>query len=227
MTIKSLNIKDQTTIHCHIISKPTVGAAAPSQSGLNSATTGANHGDTTLTSIINTSSSTTVTSTSSHLRQRLNNRTGGLARLQTSPIETSASTESSSANTAVAAATTVSTGQSNPVNVPSRGRRVLTSIDVNSLLLPLLAIVLAACWYFRINFKHFFSPLSTLVLIVLTFIYALFLFNNIHATSTLVANNFVITSRILQSRRRVGNVATEAAAQQPQTVTTQPTPAPE
>jgi hypothetical protein len=70
----------------------------------------------------------------------------------------------------------------------------LMSIDLNNLLLPLVAIVLAFSWYFRVHFRHFFSPLSTLILFIFTIIYSLFLFNCIYtALSARILNwNFLL-----------------------------------
>lgn len=74
------------------------------------------------------------------------------------------------------------------------------SIDLNHLLLPLLAVVLGTCWYFRLNFKHLFSPLSTLILIIFTFLYAIFLFNNLQSSSSVTVNNILVHRRVLHIR---------------------------
>ena len=78
----------------------------------------------------------------------------------------------------------------------------IINVELTSFLLPLLAVVLSCGWYIRVNFKNFFSPLSTLILIIFTFIYALFLLNNIHTNSLIAVNNIMYRTRVLQRRQQ-------------------------
>lgn len=149
-TIKSYNIKDQTTIHCHITSKP-----SSQQSNQNIQVT--------------------------------NNEFEALHH-QEDATEVSSSRIDSERN------------DLSPATEPTQNYTTIISIDLSNLLLPLFAIVLGTCWYFRINFKHLFSPLSTLILVIFSFLYAVFLFNNIHSTSALAANHFLLHGRIFQRR---------------------------
>jgi hypothetical protein len=78
----------------------------------------------------------------------------------------------------------------------------LVNIDVNSLLLPTFSMGLSLCWYFRINFKNLFSPLSTLILVIFTFLFALFVVNNLQSTSALIANHVMMRDQFFQRRRQ-------------------------
>ncbi|RNA22492.1 transmembrane and ubiquitin-like domain-containing 1 [Brachionus plicatilis] len=142
-TFKSYNIKDQTTIHCNIISKP------------------------------NDSN-------------------------QTSPIQSSEETENRAPND--------NSDQSNQQSLESEtsnqnndyGQNVLFNIELNHFLLPMLAIVLGTCWYIRLNFKHLFSPLSSLFLIIFTFLYAIFLINNLQSSSNVPVSTITVRRRIVR-----------------------------
>jgi hypothetical protein len=160
-TIKSYNIKDQTTIHCHITSKP---------------------------------SSQTAQANSDQAYSMLNR----LPNLDTAePIINNVEVDSSTAQQT----------ETQPVNDQQQQQPRIEAIEtiglhLNHFLLPIFAAVLASCWYFRVNFKHFFSPLSTLILVIFTFLYALFLFNNIHSTSAYAVNNFFMHNRLVHRRER-------------------------
>lgn len=159
-TIKSYNIKDQTTIHCHITSKSSSG----------------------------TTPATTTTTTSSLVSS--NDTPEAVPLTQTSqnasPIDL---TNDSTTNNPA----------SNPTTrqQPQQIEPVIDMIGLllNHCILPLLAGLLAGCWYFRINFKHLFSPLTTLVLVIFTFLYALFLFIYIHSHSVYAFNSFFMANR--------------------------------
>lgn len=91
----------------------------------------------------------------------------------------------------------------------------IINIELSHLLLPLFAILISSLWYFRINFKHFFSPLSTLILVVFTFVYGVFLINNVHATTAIAAANFFFHNRIWRSNRNVQRPPTTGATAVP------------
>lgn len=177
-TVKSYNIKDQTTIHCHITTKPQAQQQQPQPQPVQQAQ--------------QTEDLIQAQFNSIRLRNGEN-----VAPLQTG--------NSLNAN--------VNSNESNNNVQPRVGQRQLgtistiINIDLNNLLLPFFAIILGVCWYFRVNFKHFFSPLSTLILVIFTFIYALFLFNNIHSTSTMAANNLILHSRLLRRRQNQNQAA--------------------
>ena len=161
-TIKSYNIKDHTTIHCHITAKaaptspPVVDASNPSELNVDTA----------------------------NIRQRLiNHQLSAIARASGgNPVLTS--NENQQEEVPSVPASGANSRRANQLETTT-----IINIDLSNLLLPLLACLLTSFWYFRINFKHFFSPLSTLILIIFTFIYGLFLINNISATSNLLFNN--------------------------------------
>lgn len=87
------------------------------------------------------------------------------------------------------------------LDTTANGITAVISIDLRYLLLPLFAVVISSLWYFRINFKHFFSPLSTLILFVFTFVYGIFLVNNINSSSILAAATFIFNNRIWRNNR--------------------------
>jgi hypothetical protein len=74
-------------------------------------------------------------------------------------------------------------------------RENIVNIDTSHLIVPLSTVMLTICWYFRVNFKHFFSPLSTLFLLISTFAYFLFLINNINTVSFLSSQSRLIRRR--------------------------------
>lgn len=101
------------------------------------------------------------------------------------------------ASDALESSASSNTDQPQQRNVP------IINMALSHLLLPLFAILISSLWYFRINFKHFFSPLSTLILVVFTFVYGVFLINNVHATTTIAAANFFFHSRIWRNNRNI------------------------
>jgi hypothetical protein len=197
-TVKSYNIKDQTTIHCHITTKPNQQQSSSSSS---SSTT------TTTTSNDSASANLNHEHSGSGLRLREvnypnNNNNNQSVASQTNnnlPINRTFILNGNTTNNIDPNLIDASTPRL-AQNTNSTTTTVI-SIDLNNLLLPLFAVLLGIIWYFRVNFKHFFSPLSTLILVIFTFIYALFLFNNIHSTSSIAANNFMMQSRILRRRQ--------------------------
>ena len=191
-TVKSYNIKDQTTIHCHITTKPQhqqQQQATQVQSTLD----------------IDAASGNPLGTFNNQHHQEL---ASGLRLREVNPI-VSTMTPNNQTSTGLINSNMSNTGVEAAANVV--GPRVaapnvaaaptIINIDLNNLLLPFFAGLLGVSWYFRVNFKHFFSPLSTLILVIFTFIYALFLFNNIHSTSSIAANNFMMHSRILRRRQ--------------------------
>lgn len=197
-TVKSYNIRDHTTIHCHITSKQPradLGVAAAHNNAIAnpppqhtpvatnnlrqriqthqistiaritgiSARDGTNYNNPTLTNVEPPSSPTTDTHDNNY-------------------------TENSTANTIqpeLAANEQLETAGNNNNNNTTTNLSMSTiiRIDLSYFLLPLFALLIAGLWYFRINFKHFFSPLSTLILFVFTFVYSIFLINNINSAS--------------------------------------------
>lgn len=205
-TIKSYNIKDQTTIHCHITSKP-ASVATIEQQSINRDTSSSSTAD---ASRPITNENITNATSSSSIGQHLTNATTNTNVLRHRNVnETSADLNPTSPDTN--GAVDASIGNNNQPLEPIEP----LSIHLNHLLLPFFAFLLGTCWYFRINFKHFFSPLSTLILIIFTFLYALFLFNNIHSTSSYAVNNFLLHNRLLHRR-----VTTSSTANPPSSTTT-------
>lgn len=156
-TFKSYNIKDQTTIHCNIISKPSVSNQDSSESS------------------------------SLQPTELENNSTNNLAQ------QSSNLTEASNQN-------------------GDLGQNILFNIELNHFLLPMLAIVLGTCWYIRLNFRHLFSPLSSLFLIIFTFLYALFLINNLQSPSIVTPNNITVRRRIVRLDEGSEQVSRQQAA---------------
>lgn len=188
-TIQFYNIKDKTTIHCHITTKQTASSSSNSALGTQSSDVNTNE----VRHRVVVDSPTTTPSTSP-----VDSATGEASNMQPSSSGQQQQQQSQQANATPSSAQQPSS---------SGHFRAIISIDLNSLLLPLFAVVLSTFWYFRIHFKHFFSPLSTLILVIFTFLYALFLTNNIHATSTLIANNFWLRSQLfLRSQQQTGRI---------------------
>jgi len=204
-TIKSYNIKDQTTIHCHITSKqPTAAASPPNPSSdfsANNARQRINaHQITSITRITGESSipqqqdlSPPPNANSSGITNPLSDN-GNVTSISSAP-----SNQSSTNSMRV------------PLNRAARSRRLnhhhhmintatIINVDLTNIFLPFFAVLLGSFWYIRVHFKHFFTPFSTLVLVLISFIYALFLFNNIYASSFVDANN-QLTSRLFQRHR--------------------------
>lgn len=200
-TIKSYNIRDQTTIHCHITSRQgTTTTTSTTSNGNNtdisgnnsnhvnnqsggSNSVGENRGDT---------SATTRTTTTSAL-----NNTITITRIQ---INNSVIDENNSTATDTASpngANSVNAGTNNANNVEQQhANNQLLNIEFGSVLLPIFTILLASIWYFRMNFKQFFSPLSNLFLFFITFIYTIFLFIHFYQM-------FTFAHRLTSHARRV------------------------
>ena len=153
-TISSYNIRDQTTIHCHITTRQ--GTSASNE-------------DT------NTANVTTI---------EANNN------------------QSQVDQTVLAANNSISTDRNNNNNNQTTTTTTTTttthvlSIEFGNYLIPIFTILLASIWYFRMNFKQFFSPLSNLFLFVLTFVYTVFLFLHFYQM-------FTFTHRFSARARRV------------------------
>jgi hypothetical protein len=86
----------------------------------------------------------------------------------------------------------------------------IINVDLTNIFLPFFAVLLGSFWYIRVHFKHFFTPFSTLVLILISFIYALFLFNNIYTSSLIETNSQFITNRIFNRRQQTQQEQTAA-----------------
>jgi len=176
-TIRSYNIKDQTTIHCHITTKQlTAEATRNVTSAFN---VDQQEAQTTTPIVLTTTTTTTTTTTSSS------------SLIQSTSSSTT--TQSSTVNSPIEEATAT------PMQQQQRQQLEpvidMISLLLNHCILPLLAGLLTGCWYFRINFKHLFTPLTTLILVIFTFLYALFLFIYIHSTSAYVFNSFFMINR--------------------------------
>ena len=145
-TFKFYNIKDQTTIHCNIISKPNISNQDSNQA-------------------------------SSTQSSEAENREPGDSVDQTAQQNLSSETQ-------------------NQESV--YGQTFVFNIELNHFLLPILAIILGTCWYIRLNFKNLFSPLSSLFLIIFTFLYGIFLINNLQSSSNTPASTVTVRRRILR-----------------------------
>ena len=151
-TVKSYNIRDQTTIHCHITSKqPTAN-----NSSIATATT-------------------TTTSNTSNTNNPINYPTNSVNSIQQEPTTNTNNTENNNNNN-------------------GNTTRII-SIEFSSVLLPIFTILLASIWYFRMNFKQFFTPLTNLFLLFMTFIYTIFLFIHFYQM-------FTFTHRLTTRARR-------------------------
>ncbi len=199
-TVKSYNIKDQTTIHCHITTKPNQQSSASTTT-----TTSSSSNDSASSNLNNEHSGSGLRLREVNFPNNNNNNNNQSVASQTNnnlPINRTFIVNGNTANNIDANLIDASTPRLAQVtNSTTTTTTTVISIDLNNLLLPLFAVLLGIIWYFRVNFKHFFSPLSTLILVIFTFIYALFLFNNIHSTSSIAANNFMMHSRILRRRQ--------------------------
>ncbi len=203
-TIKSYNIKDHTTIHCHITNNK---QAPTSESGSNETTANSPPVDTTNTSLASNPRARNVQTHQIEAINRIN---------QMSPASTAAAATSDSPSTTDASTVPVSDSTPNTINTSNQQQQAnitIINVELSHLLLPLFAILISSLWYFRVHFKHFFSPLSTLILVVFTFVYSVFLVNNVHATTTMAAANFFFHSRIWRSNRNTQGTSTEQQAQ--------------
>lgn len=57
---------------------------------------------------------------------------------------------------------------------------VSQDLDLGHLMVPLFGFMLATAWYFRIQFRQIFNPLSTFALIVITFLFLASIFAVYH-----------------------------------------------
>ena len=180
-TLESYNIRDQTTIHCHI-------------------TTG-QQPQTEITAPQTTTSTTNILDDEHPLRssnQELENQ-------NSNPTESQVS--SNNQNTSTNASNT-SSRSSNPDTIANTiTRNTLANIEYGTILLPLLTILLASAWFFRINFKQFFSPLYNIFLVILSFIYVAFLIIHFYRIFNYVNRHPTTTARTVTSS--VSPVATE------------------
>jgi len=153
-TLESYNIRDQTTIHCHITSRQPMASdasSAPSSTSQPIATT------------VQRAPSTETTPVSMD-QEPVNSATNvNLDEM---------SLASSNGSGGTGASTMASTLHASRLN---SNRNSLSNIEYGTILLPLLTILLASAWFFRINFKQFFSPLYNLFLVFITFVYGVFL----------------------------------------------------
>lgn len=203
-TIKSYNIKDQCTIHCHITTKTN-----PDQLGENNNSASSNNN--------NNNSSASI------LRQRIQNHqistiarmTGMSSNLNNSSTDQRSNPIPESDNSVIYSANTDNTQDSNPqtsndqltnnLNPENRAVNInetatIISIEITNLLLPFGAMLLSSLWYFRVNFKHLFTPFTSLVLLIFTFVYGIILINNIHATTNLRSSNHIFNNRFMRNR---------------------------
>jgi hypothetical protein len=147
-TIKSYNIRDKTTIHCHITTRQ---VSNPNNNGNNSTTP-----------TVNIENNNII-----EQQQQQHDLRGA------------------------------SSNDQNSSNNNSQENRFI-NFEVATILLPVSTILLATIWYFRINFKQFFSPLSNLFLFFLTFVYTIFLFTHFYQMFTFTHR---LTERALRTVR--------------------------
>jgi len=179
-TVKSYNIKDDTTIHCHITSK-----LQPSRSDLHTPV------------VLIPSQPPNTSAATDNLRQRIHAHhistiyrmtdfSSSTSTIQTTneasdasmlPIEDDGVVSEMISNSQTSQ--TESVDEELNTNVPN----TIVRIDLSYFLLPLFALLIIGLWYFRLNFKHLFSPLSTLILFIFTFVYSIFLVNNLNSPS--------------------------------------------
>lgn len=210
-TIKSYNIKDQTTIHCHITSKQQNFRSEPTTSD-NASSTSANRSNlrqriqnhhistiSRITGIPNNNGNIIPNNTELNADPQVNT---GEPEQSTDTSETVVMNDNDSNTTNILSVTNSNTDSllTNLNDQTSTTSSTIISIELSNFLLPLFAMLISCLWYFRINFKHFFSPLSTLILFIFTFVYAIFIINNIHSTTTIAAANFIFRNRIWRSR---------------------------
>lgn len=155
-TLESYNIRDQTTIHCHITSRQTMANDS------SSATTTATNQPIATTIQRVTPAETMPPVGSSSSQDSVNS-------VMSANLNASSSSVTGSSAGVSATASNISASRLNS------NRNSLTNIEYGTILLPLLTILLASAWFFRINFKQFFSPLYNLFLVFITFVYAAFL----------------------------------------------------
>lgn len=206
-TIKSYNIKDKTTIHCHITSKQ------PTSSNSTSMITANDYSTSNIRQRINSHQINSITRLTGGLNQNENesvNLDGANSNLTNMLPETPVSSRTVSSTTNNQ--TTMNNTNSIRVPMNRRSRRLnnhanmintatIINVDLANIFLPFFAVLLGSFWYIRVHFKHFFTPFSTLVLFLISFIYALFLFNNIYTSSFVEANaNQLIMNRLFSRR---------------------------
>jgi len=203
-TIKSYNIKDQTTIHCHITSKQQSPRSEMSP-----------------TAPVVSQPPNTPAATN-NLRQRIQahqistiSRMTGVAS-STSTLESADQTSTFSDTPATVDTGVVteitSNNQTESVNTETNTNNTPTTIvriDLSYFLLPLFALLIVGLWYFRLNFKHLFSPLSTLILFVFTFVYSILLINNLGSPSMPTVRLY-LNNRIW-NRNRAENLQTSTS----------------
>jgi hypothetical protein len=203
-TIKSYNIKDKTTIHCHITSKQPTNNPNPSDYSANN-----------IRQRINSHQITSITRiTGQNLRDENSIPNAALNIDSSSNSSTNSPVLPDDGNITSISSTSTNHTNTNSMRVPlnrNRGHRLnhhhhhmntatIINVDLTNIFLPFFAVLLGSFWYIRVHFKHFFTPFSTLVLILISFIYALFLFNNIYTSSFLEANS-QLTSRFFPRRQ--------------------------
>ena len=174
-TVDYYNIKDQTTIHCIITSKKCGDVSKSNDSTNNEARANNRQMESASTSV----ASTTEPSSTNQI-------------IDSDNVTDGAANEADDVGSATAEA-----APSPEIVATTSGAR----FTLNSLLLPLLAVVLSTCWYFRINFKQLFSPLLSLFLITITFIYALLLTNSILSSSEFITNHMISHRSTFNLRR--------------------------
>jgi hypothetical protein len=140
-TVSSYNIRDKTTIHCHITAQQKQSPSIHNDTIFADANVDAAVPSTTMPSDPNRPS------TSATNQNATNRNSSSISRVNS-----------------------------------------LISIEFGTLLLPLFTVLLASTWYFRMNFKQFFSPLSNLFLIFITAVYTLFLFVHFYQMFTFAHN---------------------------------------
>lgn len=223
-TIKSYNIKDQTTIHCHITSKKprteidtditnntqylsnsrqriqnssqlSTITSTTSLSGTNLSIESSISNDIETENEVNrdnTIQSTISNNNNSNTLNQIDN--GNSTPMAGASIQNQNGLENSNMN--ISEVPSAQSEQAEEIN----SVQTILNLDISNFLLPSFAMLISSLWYFRINFKHFFSPLSTLILLIFTFVYGIFLINNIHSTTTMAAANLVFHNRIWRRR---------------------------
>lgn len=207
-TIKSYNIKDKTTIHCHITTKPaSMTDSSSNESNTNNTTLPSisvtsnprarnvqNHQIATINRINQMSASTEATTRADN-PSTTDNRSTSSNGIVTDSTDLTPQTQGNNGTSESSASSTNTDQQQTNITI--------INVELSHLLLPLFAILISSLWYFRLNFKHFFSPLSTLILVVFTFVYGVFLINNVHATTAIAAANFFFHNRIWRNNRNI------------------------
>lgn len=205
-TIDYYNIKDQTTIHCIITTRKCGDVNKPNETSeanatrVNSSSGSSSRQLESVDTAASPSSHVAAASSSSNSNETANNN-------NTNNNNSVTVNENNGANDTTDASTTAASAAEHAQSQVEGGSATTNGVrfSLNSLLLPLLAVVLSTCWYFRINFKQLFSPLLSLFLITITFIYALLLTNSILSSSEFITNHLISHRSTFNLRRNRNN----------------------